>query len=314
MKYLFSIFSVALFALTLQAQTTSASSTASAAGNAQATISRQAAQTNVNQTAGTAAQAGQASAQANQATQLSAELTKSIDTRHAKVGDKVLARTTRTAHLADGIKLPRGTRLVGHVTRVHARSRADHSAQLAFAFDRAILRHGRSIPIHAVLTSVSAPSAMATADAMSDMDAGPAGGGMAAPAPAPARGGLLGGGAAGGALHSTGGMVGHATSVAGNGLASADRMGSGMANDVNANAIGDVAAGAHAMGTLNGTPVPVAHLPGVTLSSSSDSAASGTFHSSHRNFSLDSGTQMMMNVTVGDSGAAANGSAGGSVQ
>jgi hypothetical protein len=311
MKKILSLFPIALFAVTMHAQNMPASATSSAAQSTHAAISQHAAHITANQAANAAAQARHASTQAAEATHLSARLTKQINTRHAKVGDKVLARTTQSVKLSNGIRLPRGTHLVGHVTHVQASSRARHEAQLAFTFDRAILRHGRQIPIHAVLTSVSVPSAMAAANAMGNMNAGPDGGGAMAgamAAPAPGGGGLLGGGAVGGALNTAGGAVGHGAAMAGSGLDAAGRAGAGMTGS----ALGQAAASGHAMSALNGEPMPVAHLPGVIMSSAANSSSSGTFSSSRRNFSLDSGTVMNMNVTADNSSAHAGGAAAAS--
>jgi hypothetical protein len=66
------------------------------------------------------------------------------------------------------------------------------------------------------------------------------------------------------------------------------------------------------MSALNGEPMPVAHLPGVIMSSAANSSSSGTFSSSRRNFSLDSGTVMNMNVTADNSSAHAGGAAAAS--
>ncbi|MGC8550520.1 MAG: hypothetical protein ACP5M4_12545 [Acidobacteriaceae bacterium] len=300
MKKLSSVLLISLVAITLHAQNTQASGSAHAAANATAAASRQVTQT-----------------QATEATHLSAELTRRVDTRHAKVGDKVLAKTTSKATFANGLTLPRGTRLIGHVISVQARSHADHAAKLAFTFDRAILRHGRTIPIHAVLTSISAPSAMAAANSMDDMNAGPMGaggmaGGSAMAAPAPSAGGLVGGGMVGGALHGAGNVADQSAAMAGNHLDAAGRMGAGMAHATAASAMGNAMAGEHAMGELNRPTVPVAHLPGVMMTSSSSSGASGTFTSDRRNFALDSGTQMRMNVSASPSGASSSGAAAAS--
>jgi len=85
------------------------------------------------------AQAGPTSASTIQATRISAELAKKIDAKDAKVGDEVVAKTTSEARLADGTKLPKGSKLVGHVTDVQAKSHDNHDSHVAFAFD-----HGRA--------------------------------------------------------------------------------------------------------------------------------------------------------------------------
>ncbi len=317
MKKLYSLLLISLIAITLHAQNTQASGSVHAAANASAAASRQLTHAKATQADSAAAQAGRSSAQAAEATHLSAELTRRVNTRHTKVGDKVFAKTTRKARLANGLTLPRGTRLIGHVTSVQARSHANHVAKLAFTFDRAILRHGRTIPVHAVLTSISAPSAMAAANSMGDMNAGPVGaggmaGGSAMAAPAPSRGGLVGGGMVGGALHGIGNVAGQGSAMTDNNLNAAGRMGTGMAHSTMAGAMGNAMASESTIGGLSRTTIPVAHLPGVMMTSSSGSDTSGTFTSNRRNFSLDSGTQMMMNISASPSGVSGSGSAAGS--
>src|ERR1700744_5716102 len=58
-------------------------------------------------------QAGQMEDSYTATSSVSAELTRRIDTRNAKVGDQVLARTTSDTRLSDGTRLPRGTKLAG---------------------------------------------------------------------------------------------------------------------------------------------------------------------------------------------------------
>ncbi|WP_263365054.1 hypothetical protein [Edaphobacter bradus] len=290
MKYL-SVLPIAIFSIALQAQTVGASGAASTAANADAGLSRAAVQSSsaaeANAATTAAAQAGQASASASQATNLSAELTKKIDTRNAKVGDEVEAKTTSTAKLIDGTKLPKGTRLLGKVTETHARSSADKSSHLAFSLDRAVLHDGRELPVHATLTSLARPTALtaSTADDMSIQSSGgaTAGGGS--------RSGLLGGvgrtagGVVGGASNSVGDVGGAVRSGANSVVADTSAVGS------------NVAASAGSAVALD--HVPVANMPGVTLSSATSASSSGSLDAAGRNLSLDSGTQMTLNVSAG---------------
>jgi len=126
---------MAIFSLALQAQT--------GAVGAEQTTSPTA-----------AAQAGHQIAAAS----VSAELTKRIDTKNAKQGDEVNARVTDTAKLPDGTELPRGTKLLGKVTDVKAKSKEDKSAHLAFNLDHAVLKDGKQVPVVVVVTSVTGPS------------------------------------------------------------------------------------------------------------------------------------------------------------
>lgn len=199
MKTILAIVAVAAFTATAGAQQSTTSGAASAMGSAHSSVSHassSAASTAEASTAGSAAtQAGRASASAAQATQVSARLTRELNSKHARVGEQVLAKTTSTARLSDGTRLPRGTRLLGHVTQVQAKSRAHHDAHLAFAFDRAILRNGREIPIHAFMRSISAPAPLDASGSGDMMGAGA----ISGPAPV-AGGGMMSGGGALGAV------------------------------------------------------------------------------------------------------------------
>jgi hypothetical protein len=269
MKYL-SVLPIAVFSIALQAQT-------NASGSA-----------NANAATTAAAQAGHASASAAEATNVSAELTKKVDTKNAKVGDEVEAKTTGAAKLADGTKLPKGTKLLGKVTEAHARSSADKSSHLAFSLDRAVLRDGREIPVHAMLISLTRPSAMAasTADDMSMQSSGGVSGN--ASAAGESRGGLL-----GGAGRTAGGAVGSATNTVGN-------VGSTVRPDTDSALNGTRSLGADVAGNASSAVsldhVAGTNMPGVTLSSATSTNSSGSLDAAGRNISLDSGTQMTLNI------------------
>jgi hypothetical protein len=293
MKYL-SLVPIAFFSLALQAQTAGTSAASIAAANANAAVSHDAVQSGTSAQSGAAGQtisrAGQAALSSSSAasTNVSAELTKKIDTKNAKVGDAVQARTTSAAKLADGTKLPRGTKLLGRVTDTHARSSADQTSHLAFTLDRAVLRDGSEIPVHAVLTSVTG-RAMASASAGDDMPM-PSGAAMAGGgASGGGRGGML-----GGAGRTAGGVVGGATNTVGNaGGAVQSETGlvgqGGVTGTSIANGGGSSVALDH---------VPVANLAGVTISSATSSSSSGSLDAAGRNISLESGTQMTLNVSA----------------
>ena len=93
-----------------------------------------------------------------QAASLSAELTKSIDTKKAKTGDQITARTTSDAKLPNGAVLPKGTKLLGNVIEVSAKSKEQKSSHLVISLNRAEIKDGQDMPIHAAVTSISAPA------------------------------------------------------------------------------------------------------------------------------------------------------------
>jgi len=301
MKRYLPILPIAVLSIALQAQTANTSGAANAAGNATANVSRAAAQTNEQGNAAASANAArmagsqteQAAASATEATSVSAELTKKLDTKNAKVGDEVLARTTKTATLADGTKLPRGTKLIGKVTEVQARSKAEKTSHIAFALDHAVMRDGREVPVHAVLTSVTGASALAGSNddlSASSPMGGVAGGGNAqGVVRAPGGGGLL-----GGVGSPVGGVMGGAANTVGE-AGGAVRSGAGSVMN-ETQAAGGAVANVGASGSLD--HVPVANLPGVMLSSSAETASSGSLDAKGRNIDLESGTRMTLNVSA----------------
>jgi hypothetical protein len=106
MKYL-SMIPLAIFSLALQAQGTAGSTSPPSGAMQQEQQAASTAQT----------------AKPLQATAVAAELTQRIDTKNAKQGDEVAARTTMAARLPDGTELPSGTKLTGKVTDVKAKTK-----------------------------------------------------------------------------------------------------------------------------------------------------------------------------------------------
>ena len=233
MKYL-SLVPVAIFTLALQAQTGSVASGTTTAGTKAAAAS------------------------------VSAELTKRIDTKKAKVGDEVDVKTTSATKFADGTELPKGTKLVGKVTDVHPQSNADKTSHVAFDLERAVTKDGHDVPVHAAVTSMMVSAQPVDNSAM--MSPGSGGGGMAG-----------GGGSAGG---SSG--AGTASSAP-----SAPSMPVVSSQDQPAQGA-QVAKGPQ-------DRVPVANLPGVVLTSSDGMNSSGSLDS-NKNISLESGTKMTLNL------------------
>ena len=274
-------------------------------------ISRSAAATsgNLNETGAAAARSGHLAGSASQATDLSAELTRNIDSKHAKMGDLVEAKTTRKALLANGTRLPKGTRLIGHVTEVSRETKSHKTSQLAFAFDHAVLRNGNEIPIHAVLQSISAPAPMVNAGGDLAGDGAMNTPIMAGGGAARGRGGLLGGG---------GGVVGGGSALAGGALSTGGNVAGGAVNTVGRTTSG---AGAAAMGGMNAAAgpgnrslsgslnsatgantqaqlIPVGNMRGVTFSSSPNSSSSAMLQGQGRNIDLSSGSQMSLAVSA----------------
>src|SRR5258708_31669694 len=92
-------------------------------------------------------------------TVINAELNSCIDSKKAKPGEQITAHTTEAVRLTDGRAiLPKGTKLVGHVTQASARSNGQGEAMLAIQFDKAMLKDGQEVPLNVVIQAVAAPS------------------------------------------------------------------------------------------------------------------------------------------------------------
>lgn len=248
-----------------------------------------------------AVQGAKSNASATTASNVSAEMTSKLDSKHAQVGDPVTAKTTSTAMLADGTKLPRGTRLVGQVTEVHARDKAENASHLAFNLNRAVLRDGREIPIHATLVGLRPPTAMASTNdsagdemAMGGLDAG-GGGAMRASG---GGGRIGGGGLVGGAAHTAGGLVQSGTGTVGGATRMVGGTGEGLVQNTTTRTLGTTAGALNANGAMQLDHQPVAGLPGVGLSSSMSSNNAGSLDAVGRNISVDGGSQMSLAVSA----------------
>jgi hypothetical protein len=271
----------------------SSSADASAAGNVSASRSAGA--------SGSASGAGSASAQM---TPVSGELAGKLDSKSAKVGDPVVLKTTQTARTADGVIIPKGSRLLGHVTAVQAHGRDSQNSKLSMQFDRAELKNGQSMAIRSVVESVSPSRAAIKAAQMSDTD-------MFASGPGAPGGTAIGGGSMGGA-RSGGGLVGGSRGlVGGTGSLAAGAAGSATGNIAQGTRSTSGAVGATAgsgLNVANGSARGVAGsggslaaqstgIHGVMLGGDASGAASGVLSASRRNVHLDSGTQMVLGVS-----------------
>ena len=220
-------------------------------------------------------------------TTIPATLTKPIDARKAKAGDEVAAKTTQDVRSDSGVVIPRGSRLVGHVTDAKAKAKGDSESALGIAFDHAVLRNGQQVPLNASIKALAA-AANTTSASMGDDNLGTMGSssmGATAASPAGGRGGLLGG---------AGSAVGGATSTVGN-------TAGGVTNGVG-NAAGSL--GTNAGGAVNGTAGQlssqsqgVVGLDGLSLNSAASNATQGSvITSAGKDVKLDSGTQMLLQV------------------
>ncbi len=238
-------------------------------------------QTNATASQSTSSSAAQAtdSSQLAAGTTIRAELAKTVDAKKAKQGDEVVAKTSDDVKANGQVVIPKGSKLIGHVTDAKARTKGESESMLGIAFDKAILKGGgREIPLNATIQALAAPAQNNAAN--EELSAPPYGGG-GAPSSAPGRpqGGMNGG------VAPVGSVAGTATKAAGD-------VGNTAAGTVN-NAAGGIAAN----GQLSGNSQGVVGISGLSLSAAAANNTQGSvITSQQRNVKLDSGTRMMLRV------------------
>jgi len=218
-----------------------------------------------------------------------------VDARKAKPGDEVAAKTTKDVREADGTVIPRGSRLVGHVTDAKAKANGDSESALGIAFDHAVLRNGQEVPLNASIKALAASANNASAglgdDSLGGATNSSVGGVASAPAP---RSGGGGGGLLGGAGSAVGGATSAVSDTAGgltNGIGN-------TAGNVGATANGAVSGTTRgAAGQLTSDSQGVIGLNGLQLNSAASNATQGSVITSPgKDVKLDSGTQMLLQV------------------
>lgn len=95
--------------------------------------------------------------------------TKSVSADHARVGDKVEAKTMQSVLLASGQEIPRGAQVLGHVVRANrfVYDKTPYAKQpqgaLSIQFDTLVSR-GETIPLHVSLRAIADYFATSAAD------------------------------------------------------------------------------------------------------------------------------------------------------
>ena len=231
-------------------------------------------------------------------TALNAELSQSVDSKKAKAGDPITARTTEAIKKDGQVVIPKGTKLVGHVTRASAKSKGDADSALAVQFDRAILKDGREMPLQATVQALAVEPRVA---AVGPEDLQPAGN---------IEGGAAGAGSAGnrGVVGGVGSTVGAAASGAASTVPRTAENATGAVNStvssaVNAN--GRAETGLSTSGELLPTSRGVFGLNGLNLNANAANSTEGSvITSAGKNVHLDSGTRMLLVTQAATSASA----------
>jgi hypothetical protein len=249
------------------------------------------AQTSGNASASASAQNGQANGSVAGGTAFNAALSSAIDSKKCKPGDPVNAHNTEAVKFEGKTLIPKGSRLVGHVTQASARDKGESESSLGIVFDKAILKNGQEIPLSAGIQAIASAQSGASAagsdvDAMGGMGSSTAGSGMAS-----------GRGALGGVTSTAGGAVGTVTNTSAN----VDGVAGGAVNTA-ANTGASVAGaskgevgGLNSAGQLTSNSQGVFGLNGLNLNAAGSNATQGSvITSAGKNIHLDSGTRMLL--------------------
>jgi hypothetical protein len=86
------------------------------------------------------------------------ELSKPLNTKKLKPGDKVKAEVSQDVVSHGKIIIPVETELIGHVTEVSVRDTANPESRLGIVFDRIVLKHYHDINFQAVVQAVAPPA------------------------------------------------------------------------------------------------------------------------------------------------------------
>lgn len=241
-----------------------------------------------------------ATAHSYEMSSVTCELDGKLDSKTAKVGDRVVLKTDEKVQTSDGTVIPRGTRLVGHVTEAQPYDGLHGPARIAIAFDHAELKSGQTLAVHTLIRALAPIAGGITASQASDDNTM----GMPVPGGGNANGGRMGreqdGGyvpvgvpsgadsPAGGPVDRTAGVVDPASDPSGSTPGSQDNattQGGGFNTDT----------GAHGVAAARAIPHPT-KISGVMLAGNSTS--SGVLLAPRQNIRVESGTQIELGVVA----------------
>ena len=267
-----------------------AQASSSASGSTSVQADRSGASASSNDSTSTSAKAGHNSASLGSGTAMSAALSQSVDTKKNKPGDPVTAKTTQATKSDGKVVIPKGSKLVGHVTECKRRSKEEKESALGIVFDKAILKNGEEIPLNVTVRALAAAQSAAAQSAAASSVGGDD---LSAGGRAVGAGRASGGGALGGVRSTAGGAAGAVTNTA----ATAGGVAGGAVNStVNAAGTARVAVGGlNAAGQLTSNSQGVFGLDGLNLSSAASNSTQGSLiTSTSKNVHLDSGTQLLL--------------------
>ncbi|HUN63173.1 MAG TPA: hypothetical protein VMU53_14345 [Candidatus Sulfotelmatobacter sp.] len=210
---------------------------------------------------------------------IQATLEKSLDAKKAKPGEPITARVTQNTENNGKIIMPEGAKLEGRVTEASARAKGAANSSVSIVFDKAVLKHGETIPINVSLRAMALPQSEATSQNGSNLNMDTMGG-------VPSSG------------MNRGAMGTQPAQTNPNALPNSYGATSNTSNAPAVAASPGAVGGLNAQGQLTANSKGVFGLPGIALENSPAAQESAMITSNAKDLHLDGGTQMLL-VTRG---------------
>jgi hypothetical protein len=262
-----------------------AQASSSSSGSASVHADKSGATASSSTSTSTSAQAGHSSASLSSGTAIDATLSQPVDVKKNKPGDQVTAKTREATKSAGQVVIPKGSKLIGHVTECKQRGKEEKESALGIVFDKAILKNGEEMPLSVTIRALAAAQgAAASSIGGDDLSAGSGAVGSAR---------ATGGGALGGVRSTAGAATGVVTNTA---ASAAGAAGGAVNTTVNAaGAARGAVGGLNAAGQLTSNSQGVFGLEGLNLHAAAANSTQGSLiTSTSKNVHLDSGTQLLL--------------------
>jgi hypothetical protein len=85
---------------------------------------------------------------------LVAKIVTRLNTKNAKVGDVLAAKTVKAGKLPDGTDIPKGSKLVASVTSIQSKKTGGGNSILTFRFDQIEVKGGATVPIRGMVVAI----------------------------------------------------------------------------------------------------------------------------------------------------------------
>ena len=86
-----------------------------------------------------------------------AELSKSLDAKKARVGDKIELKTSMDMLSHGQIVIPRSSKIEAHITSAKPHTKDSPDSELGMVFDRIFIKNGKELPMQAAVQAIGPP-------------------------------------------------------------------------------------------------------------------------------------------------------------